>query len=94
MNPTVKLKDIERKIRHSERKIELMRNNGSVGSIIDNLAGNNIAIEKCKISELQATLKSAQMESEIYEKNRKRRKTETTSIVIEVAAIAASLLFF
>jgi hypothetical protein len=54
---TVTQKEIEEisiQIEHTERKIEIMGENGFFGEIIDNFVGNNIETEKKRLKKLQA----------------------------------------
>ncbi len=44
---------IDEQIQYIQRKINIMKKNGNVGSFIDNLAGNSIANEQAKIVELE-----------------------------------------
>ena len=46
-------KIIDEQIQYIQRKIDIMKKNGTVGSFIDNLAGNSIANEQAKIVELE-----------------------------------------
>jgi hypothetical protein len=48
-----KLKILDDKILYSKRKIDIMKENGVIGAIIDNIAGNSIADEQAKIVELE-----------------------------------------
>ena len=51
-------KILDEKILYAKRKIEVMKENGVIGSIIDNLAGNSIADEQAKLIELEKQKKS------------------------------------
>jgi hypothetical protein len=53
-----KLKILDDKILYSKRKIDIMKENGVIGAIIDNIAGNSIADEQAKIVELEKQKKS------------------------------------
>ena len=48
-----KLKILNDKILYAKRKIDIMKDNGVIGTIIDNIAGNSIADEQAKIIELE-----------------------------------------
>ena len=48
-----KLKILDDKILYSKRKIDIMKENGVIGAIIDNIAGNSIVDEQAKIVELE-----------------------------------------
>ena len=48
-----KLKILNDKISYSKRKIDIMKENGVIGAVIDNIAGNSIADEQAKIVELE-----------------------------------------
>ena len=53
-----KLKILDDKILYAKRKIDIMKDNGVIGAIIDNIAGNSIADEQAKIIELEKQKKS------------------------------------
>ena len=53
-----KLKILDDKILYAKRKINIMKDNGVIGVIIDNIAGNSIADEQAKIIELEKQKKS------------------------------------
>ena len=53
-----KLKILNDKILYAKRKIDIMKDNGVIGAIIDNIAGNSIADEQAKIIELEKQKKS------------------------------------
>ena len=53
-----KLKILDDQILYSKRKIDIMKENGVIGAIIDNIAGNSIADEQAKIVELEKQKKS------------------------------------
>ena len=48
-----KLKILDDKILYAKRKIDIMKDNGVIGAIIDDIAGNSIADEQAKIIELE-----------------------------------------
>jgi hypothetical protein len=48
-----KLKILDDKISYAKRKIDIMKDNGVIGAIIDDIAGNSIADEQAKIIELE-----------------------------------------
>jgi hypothetical protein len=48
-----KLKILDDQILYSKRKIDIMKENGVIGAVIDNIAGNSIADEQAKIVELE-----------------------------------------
>ena len=53
-----KLKILDDKILYAKRKIDIMKDNGVIGAIIDDIAGNSIADEQAKIIELEKQKKS------------------------------------
>ena len=53
-----KLKILDDKISYAKRKIDIMKDNGVIGTIIDNIAGNSIADEQAKIIELEKQKKT------------------------------------
>lgn len=53
-----KLKILDDKILYAKRKIDIMKDNGVIGVIIDNIARNSIADEQAKIIELEKQKKS------------------------------------
>jgi hypothetical protein len=75
------IKEIEDQILHAKRKIEVMSNNGFLGSVIDNLAGNDIATEQSKIAELEIALEATQSENVVIYLNDTDNQSNALTII-------------
>jgi tape measure domain-containing protein len=82
---------LQEKISHAQRKINMLNQNGFLGSLVDGLAGNSVAEEQAKIDSLQQQIsknKTALTQAdEVAARNKKAQEAANTSAQVKALEI-------